>query len=295
MASAGITPSLFSLKCGRKLAYCEYGNPEGLPVIYFHDSGSSRLECEFFHYSAKSLGYRLISIDRPGIGFSDFHRYDSASDFCQDVVDVADGLGIDQFAVMSLGSGGVFALSLAHQAPHRVKYLLNLSGIPISVFQESANDSYSGNFVSGIAPAVVKMLVKIRHRFFPDTPQAHIDRLSNLLCSSDRKALHDPRVMRTLEEDLQESTRQGYRGVAQDVSLVFRKLDFPLSQISVPVVVWQGERDNLSARSDSEFLVQRVPQAKFHCVRSRGRFFFLQGMDSVFSQMSNNSVIQQAA
>lgn len=287
--------SLYTMQSGRSLAYCEYGDPEGLPVIYFHDSGSSRLECEFFHYSAKSLGYRLISIDRPGIGYSDFHRYDCASNFCQDVLHIADFLGLEQFAVMSLGSGGVFALSLAHIAPQRVKYLLNLSGIPVSVFQESANHSYGGSVLSEIAPTVVKLLVKIRHQFFPDSPQTHINRLSDRLCYSDRKALGDPRVLRTIKEDLRESTRQGYRGVAQDVSLVFRKLDFRLSQVRVPVIVWQGERDNLSARSDSEFLVRCVPQAKLHCVRSRGRFFFLQGMDSVFSQMSSANLVQQAA
>ncbi|MEM9215413.1 MAG: hypothetical protein AAGD25_13840 [Cyanobacteria bacterium P01_F01_bin.150] len=38
------TTNLLTLPDNRQLAYAEYGNPNGHPVLYFHGGGSSRLE-----------------------------------------------------------------------------------------------------------------------------------------------------------------------------------------------------------------------------------------------------------
>jgi pimeloyl-ACP methyl ester carboxylesterase len=67
------TDNLIDLPDGRKLAYAEYGKPDGHPILHFHGSMSSRLEPLFFgddllnHY-----GLRFIALDRPGMGQSDF-------------------------------------------------------------------------------------------------------------------------------------------------------------------------------------------------------------------------------
>ena len=38
------TTNLLTLPDNRRLAYAEYGTPNGHPVFYFHGSGTSRLE-----------------------------------------------------------------------------------------------------------------------------------------------------------------------------------------------------------------------------------------------------------
>ena len=111
--------ALFMLPSGPKLAYDEYGASSGYPMFYFHDAGSSRLEAAFFESSARSQGYRIIAIDRPGIGCSDYYALQSAQQFCGDVLRLADELNIAQFGVMSLGAGGVYAITMAHLAPER--------------------------------------------------------------------------------------------------------------------------------------------------------------------------------
>jgi pimeloyl-ACP methyl ester carboxylesterase len=55
------------LEDGRTLAYSEHGNPSGQPVLFFHGLPSSRL-MHPDEVVTRSLGARLITIDRPGFG-----------------------------------------------------------------------------------------------------------------------------------------------------------------------------------------------------------------------------------
>ena len=57
---------------GRVLAYENYGDPGGFPVLSFHGGLSSRLDAEHAHSAAVASGVRLVSPDRPGIGLSTF-------------------------------------------------------------------------------------------------------------------------------------------------------------------------------------------------------------------------------
>ncbi|MEQ9210402.1 MAG: alpha/beta hydrolase, partial [Pseudomonadales bacterium] len=77
----------------REIAYDEYGKSDGYPLFYFHDSGSSRLESAFFHRSARNYGYRILAMDRPGVGCSSYYDLQSAREFGDDVLSLADRLG----------------------------------------------------------------------------------------------------------------------------------------------------------------------------------------------------------
>ena len=54
------------LKDGRTLAWGEYGDPRGRPVLYFHGAGSSMVEGACFQREAQEHGLRLIATSRPG-------------------------------------------------------------------------------------------------------------------------------------------------------------------------------------------------------------------------------------
>jgi hypothetical protein len=49
---------------GRKLCHAEYENPDGLPVLYFHGSPSSRLEPGMSGVELQSTGLRIIAPNR---------------------------------------------------------------------------------------------------------------------------------------------------------------------------------------------------------------------------------------
>jgi len=118
-----ITPStenLIHLSDGRKLGYAEYGTPAGKLIFYFHSHPGSRINGRFMDQIAKKIGVRIIAPDRPGCGLSDFKPERTFLDWPQDVLELADHLEIDKFAVLGASGGGPYAAVCANNIPQRV-------------------------------------------------------------------------------------------------------------------------------------------------------------------------------
>ena len=109
---------------GRRIAYCEYGDPTGQPVVVAHGSPGSRYEGLSLHNAAAAAGIRLIVPDRPGFGRTDpsldkgFHSWDD------DFVTLIDHLELDSATLMGFSGGGGYALAVAAAVPERVSKLV---------------------------------------------------------------------------------------------------------------------------------------------------------------------------
>src|SRR5947209_15085160 len=94
------------LRDGRTLAYAEFGDPAGKPVLYMHGFPDSRLTRHPDDALTASLGVRVIIPDRPGMGGSDFRRARSLLERASFVAELADELKLDRFAVAGWSAGG---------------------------------------------------------------------------------------------------------------------------------------------------------------------------------------------
>jgi len=108
------------LKDRRKLGYAEFGLPEGKPIFYFHGHGSSRLEPRMYDFDEKKFNIRLISIDRPGRGLSDFKEKRTILDWPDDVIELADHLNIQNFSILGGSGGCAYALACTIKIPERL-------------------------------------------------------------------------------------------------------------------------------------------------------------------------------
>ena len=107
---------IVKLRDGRELSYAEYGAPSGTPVLYFHGIPGSRLDPELFaERSCKRHPCR--SSDRPGSGRSSPRRRWSLLDWVRDVVELADTLGIERFAVLGYSCGGKYTAACGFRFP----------------------------------------------------------------------------------------------------------------------------------------------------------------------------------
>jgi pimeloyl-ACP methyl ester carboxylesterase len=81
-------------------------------VFWLHGTPGARrqipTEARLF---AEQNNIRLIGVDRPGIGSSTPHQYDTVSDFAHDLHTIADTLGVGRFAVVGLSGGGPYTLA----------------------------------------------------------------------------------------------------------------------------------------------------------------------------------------
>ena len=105
----------------RRLGFAEFGAPQGRPMFWLHGTPGARrqipAEARLF---AEQNDIRLVGVDRPGIGSSTPHQYDTVSDFAHDLRVIADTLGIGRFAVVGLSGGGPYALACAAAMLERV-------------------------------------------------------------------------------------------------------------------------------------------------------------------------------
>ena len=114
---------------GRRLGVASHGDPDGRPIFLNHGTPASRLGHEFTDAPARAKGIRVLCPDRPGIGRSDPVRGRTLAGWADDVVALADVLGIDRFAVLGYSCGGPFALAVAAGAPDRVTVAGLMAGV----------------------------------------------------------------------------------------------------------------------------------------------------------------------
>ena len=101
------------------LAFQEYGDPRGRPVVFCHGWPSSRTMAELTDSAARELGIRIISPDRPGISRSDFQLERRLLDWPPVLRALVDHLGLDQFRVLALSGGAAYAYASAWGLPER--------------------------------------------------------------------------------------------------------------------------------------------------------------------------------
>ena len=106
MAEPALRGGSVELRDGRTLAYNEFGDPAGRPLLHFHGVPSSRVEGSIMAAALAGTGARVIYPDRPGIGLSDHQQDRALLDWAADVEQLATALGIARFGVLGYSGGG---------------------------------------------------------------------------------------------------------------------------------------------------------------------------------------------
>src|SRR4051812_35891502 len=93
------------------LAFAEYGDPAGRPVIFCHGWPSSCTMAELTDAPAREVGVRIISPDRPGISGSSPASNRRLLDWPPVVEQLADYLGLTDFRILGISGGAPYALA----------------------------------------------------------------------------------------------------------------------------------------------------------------------------------------
>jgi len=278
---------------GRKLAYNEYGDPQGKPAIYFHGTPGSRLEAEFTEDAAKEFNFRMIAPDRPGMGESDYKPGRTLLEWSNDVVDLVDHLKLDNFGVIGASGGGPSALACAHEVPNRLDFVVSLSGWAPNSFKHATQDmnkldQYFAN-LSMKRPQMLTYPFSIMRYVAKRFPKKIIEFISSSLCEADKMILADPDVERVLTKDVQEAFRQGAQGVSDDALLCYNDWGFEVSDIEVPVLLLQGTADTLVPYSFAQYLHHKIPNNTLLTYPDEGHYFMVTRFGELFEKLARPS------
>jgi pimeloyl-ACP methyl ester carboxylesterase len=267
------------LRDGRLLGYAEYGDPGGKAAFYFHGFPGSRLEAQLAAAAAAKGGVRIIAVDRPGFGLSDFKAGRTIGEWPDDVTELAGALGIERFAVIGVSGGGPYVAACALRIAQRLTGAAIVSSAPPfdtpgpgeGMFQRNRLLFTLGRRMFWFAQLPMWWLARQVRR----DPEYVISFVIRSLPESnkDRVVLSRPEVRETLRRDIVEAFRQGSRGVAWDAVLLYgRPMGFRLQDITMEVQLWHGEDDLNVPPSVGRYLASVIPNCRATFFPAEGHY-----------------------
>lgn len=119
----------FVYKSEQRLAFAEYGNPTGYPVLAQHGLIASIRDGGLFRRLVEA-GVRVIGLARPGYGESSPFVLRDMAEWGDVVAALAAELGLTQFDVLGISSGAPYSYAIGYRLPERVRNIYILSGTP---------------------------------------------------------------------------------------------------------------------------------------------------------------------
>lgn len=254
------------LRDGRLLGYDDFGAAGGVPVLFFHGFGSSRVLRHPEDSIAGDLGLRIIAPDRPGIGLSSRLARRRLLDWPADLEQLVDACGIDRFAILAWSGGGPYALAVASAMPQRVSVVgLVSSSAPLSGVRD-ATYLYPLHRVAsraaGYAPWMIRLAMWKWARGQRSDPEAHLRAAIESMIEADQQILRDPALQAVMIANATELHRQGGKGLYDEALVMARRWGFPLDQVNVPVRVWHGEADDTVPVEMGRYLARVLPDCR---------------------------------
>ena len=261
-----IADSSIRLRDGRTLGMASVGKADGPPIFHCHGNGSSRLEVLAVAEAAERLGVRLVSLDRPGIGRSDPRPGYRLLDWPDDVVKVADQLGIERFAIEGLSGGSPFALACAYRIPQRLMGC-SLISPATGPFLRLAGSVAQRSEVWMLVhfPWLVRALFRLSLRLSGSDEASFEKKLLRAgarLGAADQQVLDIPEVRKAFAQAAAECFRQAADAGTSDGLVFSRPWGFPVEAVTFErVFLWQGEQDRVMPAAAARLLAQALP----HC------------------------------
>ncbi len=267
LTKTNITDNVLQLCDGRVLGYAEHGDPNGKPVFFFHGLPGSRRQRHPDESIATELGARIITIDRPGFGLSDFQHGRTLLDWPYDVAQLADALNIDQFAAIGLSGGGPYLLSCAYKMPERITSATVISGMgPVDNPEAMKSMMLFMRFGLGLARRVPWGFVRLVLEPTAGIVHQNITAVKELLPmvgpEADKEAFARPEVRAIDYQDLVEAYRNGAQAAYWEVVTLANPWGFRLEDIHKKIYLWHGEEDTTVPLHMGRYVARTLPDCE---------------------------------
>jgi pimeloyl-ACP methyl ester carboxylesterase len=266
-----------SLAGGGTLAFREYGDGNGTPIIFCHGWPSSCTMAELTDRAARDVGARIISPDRPGISGSSLHRERKLLDWPPLVRQLADHLGLGQFRMLGISGGAPYVFATAYAMPERVRAIAVVSGAPpiVDLADHTALlPLYRWMLaLNRRSPELLRLCFKIARPFASVRMSVKIARgLLRFLQPCDREALRDVRAFNACFESQRRAWRGGAEGVMLDAQIYAEPWGFRLEDVDLAVRLWHGKQDRSFSYRVAEQVEKRLPNVRARYIDNAGHY-----------------------
>jgi len=254
-----------NLKDGRILGFAEVGDPDGIPLFHFHGFPASRLEAVMLTEMMIEKKIRFISVDRPGMGLSDFKKRRRLLDWSSDIIELADELSIEKFAVEGVSGGAPYSIACAYKIPERLTACGIICGLGPLTFQikKLININPTTVFIARRMNWLFKLIMNRQGQTARNLEKMEVKLKKGLneLPEPDRVILSDSELLPLFLREGAEAFRQGGRGASHDAKIYSQPWGFNLEDISpnLKVFLFHGELDSIIPVSVGRVVSKMIP------------------------------------
>jgi pimeloyl-ACP methyl ester carboxylesterase len=241
----------------RELAYAEYGDPAGAPVVFLHGTPGSRRLGGLLDSAAADHGVRLIAPDRPGYGSSDPWPDRSIADTAATVFRVLDDADVQTAGIIAFSGGAPYALTAAAERPSRLTRVDVVSGTVPPAIRESTPAVQRLLFgMASTAPSVLGGVLRgqawLAARLDPSFVTAQYT-------ADDRQTPVPSDVAETVRTDFRTALRDGAAGTVTELRHAASEWAVPSLDGDVDIRIRHGTRDGNVPIEDARRFASDLP------------------------------------
>jgi len=255
----------------RQIGFAEFGDPQGRAVFWLHGTPGARRQIPMeARVYAEMRQIRLIGIDRPGIGSSTPHQYDTVFAFAEDLRTIADTLGIDKFEVIGLSGGGPYTLACAAAMPDRVVAAGVIGGVAPTTGSDAIAGGVMGSVGLRVAPLLqvaggpIGVVASALIRLIRPVGSPAVDLYGRVSPEADQQLLARPEIKAMFLDDLLNGSRKQMAAPFADVVAFARDWGFRLDEVKVPVRWWHGDHDHIVPFEHGQHVVAKLPDVELY-------------------------------
>jgi pimeloyl-ACP methyl ester carboxylesterase len=264
---------------GAVVAFQEYGDANGVPVIFCHGWPSSCTMARLADDPARELGVRIISPDRPGISGSSLQPNRKLADWPPVIEQLLDHLGIGEFRVLAISGGAPYAYATAAAMPGRVRAIAIVCGaIPMAEREDAEGLLPLYRWMLAFyrsRPQLLRRLLYMARPILALRPPVRVRPLFLkilMLRPCDAESLRNAAAFEAIFESQRRAWRGSAEGVMADAQIYAQPWGFSLEDVRVPVRLWHGTQDRAFSVRLAEEVAKRLPDCKARFIDDAGHY-----------------------
>ncbi len=261
------------------VAFQEYGDATGVPVVFCHGWPSSCTMARLTDEPARELGVRIISPDRPGISGSSLRPDRKLADWPHVVERLLAKLGIWEFRMLAISGGAPYAYATAAAMPDRVRAIAIVCGaIPMAELEDARGLLPLYRWMLALyrsQPQLLRRLFCMARPILSLRPPVRLRPLllkMLMLRPCDAESLRDAAAFESVFESQRRAWRGSAEGVMADAQIYAQPWGFSFEDVYVPVRLWHGTQDRAFSIHLAEKIVRQLPNCKAHFVENAGHY-----------------------